>query len=313
MPIISIVIPVYNKTEYIKRALRSVFSQTVTDFALLVVDDGSTDGGGAIVSGFTDPRLKLIRQENQGVCAARNTGIAASRTDLIAFLDADDEWYPQFLETILRLKEKFPRAGAYATAYKIFYTDGSVKEPDFQFFPAEQQDGIIDNYFKAAPFIPVSSSSVAVRKNVLEEIGGFPIGETNGEDLDTWLKVAIRHPIAWTREWGAIWHNEPRARYWTGEPQLSKTARRAIEEGMIPADKIKDLQEYVAGCQLRAAKHCLEGGKRDIALQLLEYARGTRSLSREWWECWWLARIPNNLTPRLWKSLRKIKQIMKQF
>jgi glycosyltransferase involved in cell wall biosynthesis len=308
---ISIVIPLYNKAMYIERALRSVFSQTVTDFTLLVVDDGSTDGSGALVSGFTDPRLKLICQGNQGECAARNTGIAASQTDLIAFLDADDEWYPQFLETILRLKEEYPQAGAYATAYRIIYPDGAVEEPDFQVFPAEQKDGIIDNYFKAAVSLPVWSSAVAVRKNVLEEIEGFPVGETNGGDLDTWLRIAIRYPIAWTRAWGAIWYNEPRARYWTGEPRLSKTARQAIEAGMIPADKIKDLRDYVAGCQLRATKHCLELGKRDIALQLLEYARGTRRLSREWWECWWLARIPDNLAPNLWKYLQKIKQIMK--
>src|ERR1035441_8596585 len=99
---ISVVIPLYNKAPYVGRALSSVFRQTIQDFECIVVDDGSTDGGGDLVEKMSDPRLRLVRQANGGVSRARNQGINLARHPLIAFLDADDEWLPGFLEANLR-------------------------------------------------------------------------------------------------------------------------------------------------------------------------------------------------------------------
>jgi len=93
----------YNMEKSIGRTLKSILMQTLQDFEVIVVDDGSTDDGAREVSKFDDPRICLIRQENQGVSAARSRGIREARSDLVAFLDADDEWLPTFLETILRL------------------------------------------------------------------------------------------------------------------------------------------------------------------------------------------------------------------
>ncbi|NLZ30356.1 MAG: glycosyltransferase family 2 protein, partial [Methanomicrobiales archaeon] len=117
MPEVSVVIPLYNKAPYIARALSSIIAQTRQDFEVIVIDDGSTDGGEEIVRGFDDPRIRVIRQENRGVSAARNRGIEAARADFIAFLDADDEWMPTHLGALLRLRGRYPRAGAYGTAY----------------------------------------------------------------------------------------------------------------------------------------------------------------------------------------------------
>ena len=116
---ISVIITLYNKANYIGRALNSVFSQTTPCQEIVVVDDGSTDRGVEVVQSFQDSRVRVIRQHNQGVNTARNQGIAAARGDLIALLDADDQWQPRFLETIVRLTQKFPQAGAFATNYQI--------------------------------------------------------------------------------------------------------------------------------------------------------------------------------------------------
>ena len=96
-PAVSVVIPLYNKDKYIARALDSVFGQTCQDFEVIVVDDGSTDNGAEIVRSYKDRRLRFIRQANAGPGAARNHGIQESRAPLLAFLDADDEWLPEFL------------------------------------------------------------------------------------------------------------------------------------------------------------------------------------------------------------------------
>ena len=106
---VSVVIPLCNKESYIRRALNSIVNQSFQDFEVIIVDDGSTDKGAEVVRGFDDPRIRLIQQENSGTFTARNRGIKAARGDLIAFLDADDEWKPEHLEVLLRLQEKYPR------------------------------------------------------------------------------------------------------------------------------------------------------------------------------------------------------------
>ncbi|HDS85226.1 MAG TPA: glycosyltransferase family 2 protein [Phycisphaerales bacterium] len=105
MSTVDIIVPLYNKQGTVARTIESILSQTHTDWRLIVVDDGSTDEGAKVVQSFDDSRINLLRQDNRGPGAARNTGINAATADLIAFLDADDQWYPWYLENAVRAIE----------------------------------------------------------------------------------------------------------------------------------------------------------------------------------------------------------------
>ena len=198
----SVVIPLYNKEKAIKRAIHSVLNQTVQEFEIVVVDDGSTDGGSQIVQRIQDSRIRLIYQENEGVSAARNRGIAEARFDLIAFIDADDEWKPEFLETVARLVQDFPEAAVFATGYLYCEGSGLTREPRLRGIPLYPWEGIIEDYFAVAAESdpPIFSSAVAIRKDALLAVGGFPVGVTSGEDLLTWAKLAAKNKVAFSRE-----------------------------------------------------------------------------------------------------------------
>lgn len=196
---ISIIIPLYNKEASIATALRGVLAQTYQDFEVVVVDDGSTDGGAAVVEQFTDPRIRLIRQENGGVSAARNRGIAEARGEHIAFLDADDEWIPEFLEEIAALIAEYPECRARATNY-IFNSNG-VKSPTIlRKMPFTEGRGVLTNYFEVASCShpPMWTSAVCIDRDLLQEIGGFPVGIKSGEDLLVWARVAVRTQWAYS-------------------------------------------------------------------------------------------------------------------
>ena len=196
-PKVSVVIPLYNKAPYIARALDSVFAQIVQDFEIIVVGGRSNDNGEKIVKQYHDSRIYLIEERGRGVSEARNQGVDAARAELIAFLDADDEWLPQFLETILKLREKYPEAGIYATGYERLSNNGWRKEC---VLPVSQ-DLIIADYFaerKNGGILIISTSSMAIPKSIFIMMGGFPIGVVRGEDNALKSKIALYNPIAYS-------------------------------------------------------------------------------------------------------------------
>jgi glycosyltransferase involved in cell wall biosynthesis len=191
---VSVVIPLYNKALYIEQTIKCVFEQTIQDFEIVVVDDGSTDDGYARVAAIKDSRVKLISQENAGAGAARNRGILEARTDFIAFLDADDEWETDHLEVLLSLRDEFPDAGLYATVYKTKYSNNNYKINLYK-----NNEGIMDyfllgGHFKFYPqYIQVSSC--AFNKRTIEKIAYFNEAR-NGQDIDFFSRVALDYDIA---------------------------------------------------------------------------------------------------------------------
>jgi glycosyltransferase involved in cell wall biosynthesis len=197
-PSVTVVIPLYNGAEFITRSVKSVLGQTYADFELIVVDDGSKDGGGEIVREFKDSRLRMIRQENAGASAARNKGIDEGKGKYFAFLDADDEWDVGFLDAAIQLATAFPQAGIYGTGYRMIHRKGPVVEITAQEALSGQNTLLVTDYFtRASGGSLINASGVVIPRSVFEEVGLFQAGEHYGEDLEMWSRIALHHPLGY--------------------------------------------------------------------------------------------------------------------
>ena len=237
----SVIIPLYNKAPYVRKALESVLAQTYTDFELIVVDDGSTDesaniaetmlreikgyrvevkgqenevidysleikgeeNSGAEINAYnlSPINYKLIRQANAGVAAARNNGVAQANGDYLAFLDADDWWDPTYLERMAQLIEDYPDAGLYASNY-VYYKPGKTH------MALNIPTGYINYpkvYFESGA-MPVTSITAIIPCKVFDEMGGFPAGIKLGEDFLLWAKIALQYKVAFLNE-ALAWYN----------------------------------------------------------------------------------------------------------
>jgi hypothetical protein len=272
----SIVIPLYNKEATVARALRSVFNQTVQNFEILVVNDGSTDNGARVVEAIGDPRIRLIHQENQGVSVARNRGITEAKYDLIAFLDADDEWLPEFLETIRRMIDRNPDCGLYATSYFLRSPNGRQIPAIVRGLP-DSFEGILGNYFliAARSHPPVFTSAVCARKEVLMQIGGFPVGVISGEDLLTWARIASHFSVAYSTSCLSIFYQTQAETCETAPsrvPAEDDVVGRGLAEllNIVEADRKAFLRSYCALWHEMRASSCLRHGMRFKALREIE-------------------------------------------
>ena len=272
---ISVIIPLLNKGPYIKRAIDSVLSQNYQNFEIIVVDGHSTDKGPDIVRAIHDSRLTLITQPAKGVSEARNFGVESSHGSLIAFLDADDEWLPDHLSTIIRLVQKFPQAGAFTTAYNICNENGKLRWPRYYAIPPRPWEGLLPNYFLSATRgeYPVWTSVVCIPKKIFIEMQGFPPGSWWGEDADLWGKIALRFPIAFSWELGAIYHWDTPGRACCKpsieEEPFVKTARRMMDAEAVPEVFFPYLNEYIAKKEIYRAACLIFCGFSDKARFIL--------------------------------------------
>ncbi len=247
-PLVSVVISLYNKGELVVRAIESVLAQSFQDFEIVVVDDCSTDAGPDTVARMGDPRIRLLKTErNSGPSVARDTGIRASLGELIAFLDADDEWRPRFLEACVRFLEKHMEAGLVATGYEIWHKD--ARQPVL----LDMSEKIIHDPFALwRESFFTSSSSVTIRKKAYLEVGGFDRRLRVGEDFNLWIKVAMRYPIGYIPEALAIYHQEhsgrESARWFLGKPKPWVFS----EELMPVPEEFKKGPLYASFLELRA-------------------------------------------------------------
>ncbi|MBW8636203.1 glycosyltransferase family 2 protein [Hoeflea sp. WL0058] len=194
-PFFSVIVPLYNKRDYILQAVESVLAQGYTDLELLVVDDGSTDGSAELLEAHvSDIRLRVIRQLNKGGAGgqARNTGMAEARGEWFAFLDADDLWLPNHLEELAIIALYVGRPALISTK-PIEMPTGVIVKPDLR-----KESCISElNYFEAAgrQIGQNNCSSSAIHREVFERVGGF-INVRSGPDLEYWSRVALEYPYA---------------------------------------------------------------------------------------------------------------------
>lgn len=198
---ISVIIPLYNKKDFILKALDSIWNQTYLPTEVIIVNDGSTDGSELLVEALHHPLVRLINQKNQGVSAARNEGVKYAKNDWVAFLDADDFWEINYLNTIKSLHLAYSTATLIATSYNYQHCTGKLFSLKLNKMNLSNgNDGLINNYFEIAACSnpPIWTSAVVVFKERLIQIGGFPYGVKSGEDLITWAKLALICDIAYS-------------------------------------------------------------------------------------------------------------------
>jgi len=263
----SVVIPLYNKENTIERAIHSVLNQTVQHFEIIVVNDGSTDGGAQVVEEIGDSRIQLIHQINEGAAAARNLGVTRASHELVAFLDADDEWKPAFLETIRSLVRKYAEAAVFATSYSFREDQGKPRPAWHHGIPNPGWEGMLDDYFHIASRgdSPFCSSSVVVRKHALCAIGGFPVGVVAGEDLLTWARLAAVYPIAYSASQQSVYILQN-----TGHPAGFKRMRNTsrndpVGDGLLrllsASPRRRGLRAYCSRWYRIRAATCLAWGR----------------------------------------------------
>jgi GT2 family glycosyltransferase len=213
-PAVSVIVPLFNKEAFVVRALRSALDQGV-DCEIIVVDDGSTDGGAARVEAVGDPRIQLIRQANAGPGAARNRGIAAARSPLVAFLDADDEWRPGYLAHAVDQLAGAPDAAAAVCAH-VLVPPGSSTAPMWH------RRGVRAGPFRARPTTPVRTlvavvafmltNTTVVRTDVARRLGGFYEHRClYAEDANLMLKLALCETLMLSLEPLALYHRDASA------------------------------------------------------------------------------------------------------
>jgi len=181
--------PVYNVDQYIAESIESVINQTFTDWELIIVNDGSTDKTSDIAASFQDSRIKVITQENQGVSVARNNGILAASRAYVAFLDGDDLWSNDFLETMVRAKESTVEPIVYCGWYR-FWDDGKEQHRQFPYL-----DGNI-LYDYIADTISIHVNTLLINRQFLLDTGvQFTPGCHFGEDNEFISKLLCHTPV----------------------------------------------------------------------------------------------------------------------
>jgi glycosyltransferase involved in cell wall biosynthesis len=186
LPPVSVVIPAYNYGHYIGSSVRSVLAQDYPELEVIVVDDGSTDDTAQVVASLNDPRVRYVWQQNAGLSAARNTGVAAAKYDLIGFLDADDLWLPRFLRSVVKVfADRGDSFGLVATSTNRMDEHGTPLPSPRDPLAAGGELTVKEFCLRNRPY----SSSIVVRRSVFDTVGGFDRSLRSSEDRDMWIRA----------------------------------------------------------------------------------------------------------------------------
>jgi glycosyltransferase involved in cell wall biosynthesis len=274
---VSVVIPLYNKGKYIERALSSVLAQTLSPLEIIVVDDGSTDDGPERVLNFNDPKIILIKQENKGPGAARNAGLAIARGKYIAFLDADDEWLPTFLERGLSLLED-PSARVTAVWTGRFNSFGTGLAEHLLHYEQRIFEITAETDIKMVQRVVcfIYPCTMIIRTDVASKWGGFfdRYRCLLGEDKYLFLKILFNERVGLINEPLAIYHRD--ASDLCGHVSPDPLALQPFLEdpremlSSCPHEKRHVLRQHLLWWALNRAEEYSKLGLRKNAVELLK-------------------------------------------
>lgn len=226
-PLVSVIVPTYNRANLLGRAIQSVLAQTYPHFELIIVDDGSSDNTEAVVTRFDDPRIRYIRHhKNRGGSAARNTGIACARGEYVAFLDSDDEWLPEKLEKHLRVFHDDPDCGVVFSAHCEITSDGSSRV-----YRDQGPEGWIYEDLLVSAVVG-TTSAVVVKRECFDTAGFFDERLPSCQDWDMWIRIAKHYRFRRIRE--------PLVRYYWHGSQISTTSQAVIRGHLAVLEKYQD-------------------------------------------------------------------------
>lgn len=269
----SVVIPLYNKRSSIINTLNSVKNQHHAAQEIVVIDDGSSDGGLDLVKALKWPELTIISQKNAGVSTARNNGVKASRNEYVAFLDADDHWSPHFLGQMQRLITRFTGYGLYASRYQIQVAEGKFKDPKIRLSQLNPDGYQMHDYLSIAARgnLPFMVSSSVVNKAFFEQVGGFPQNEWMGEDQSFFIEAALSNNIIYTPQILVFYHLDSDNRACEKAPPTEPCAfaQRLLEM----TQKADFCQETKKHANRYCAAHICDLAKRNVRAGYLKEAR----------------------------------------
>lgn len=276
-PRISVLLPTYNRANYLAETISSVLAQTFDDFELVIVDDGSTDSTRALVESYTDPRIRYIYRSNRGVSAALNTAWRAAQGEYVAMIGSDDVWLPGQIETLLRLIAPNPSLGLVYARAQAMNVQG------------ELQPQILGSDMKF-PNDPLASLlygdcicglACLIRRSILEQVGGFDESLIANEDWDLWIRMAEITRFAY--------HNEILARYRMHATSL--TGKRSVHYRRVVLDRVRLIQDYYARPNLSASARSVQS----LALRNVYMNVGIRFLA---------IGAVREAVPFLWRAIR---------
>ena len=264
MTAVSVIIPTFNRAQKVVRAVSSILHQTFTDFEIIVIDDGSTDGTTEALARYNDRITLISHSSNRGVSAARNNGIRNSNAPLIAFLDSDDYWLPEKLAAQVDFFAARPEALACQTE-EVWIRRGHRVNPGKKHL---KPSGSI--FQPSLKLCLVSPSAVMLKRALIEEVGLFDEGLPACEDYDLWLRIACRHPVYLIREPLVIKEGGCPDQLSFRHKGMDRFRIRAlfklIDSGALSKTQLETtLKELSAKCRIYSTG-CLKRGKREEGL-----------------------------------------------
>ncbi|WP_020589300.1 glycosyltransferase family 2 protein [Desulfobacter curvatus] len=303
---ISVVIPLFNKEAFILRAIHSVLNQTYSNFELIIVNDGSTDDSANLVQTIADARVRLFQQSNGGVSKARNKGVELAQADWVAFLDADDEYLPHFLETMVSfiLENRDPNICMVGANY--YLGDTSHVSLDI-----EIGNGIY-SYFDlfGNQRSPNHSSTTVVCKDKFIETGGFPEGVKQFEDWIAWFKLGFAGHFGYISTPLGIYHrvecSASRSKrnmkaFFDDAVLLPQLVYQYTKNNSLEAGKRESAINCISEFSFNIAVILAHHGGKILALKMLRFVKLTSLLKNREWK--WKKLIVHLIIPQYLKTV----------